>query len=90
MLFGFEDGGDDILGVGGEFWEHELPEDAGVVDEILFECFHLLPEGLLVGLALEFIRFLEDGAEFDVFDVDEDDLKVPTDEDQLELLVAIW
>ena len=59
------------------------------MDEILGKLFHLLFEGLLIGLALEFIGLLEDGAELDVFYMDEGYLEIAADEDQLELFVAI-
>ena len=59
------------------------------MDEILGELVHLLSEGLFVGLALELICFLEDGAKLDVLYVDEGYLEVAADEDQLELFVAI-
>ena len=89
MQLGLEDGQDQVLRVAGKLWEHEFAEDAGVVDEILGKLFHLLFEGLLIGLALEFIGLLEDGSELDVFYVGKGDLEVAADEDQLELFVAI-
>ncbi len=89
MQLGLEDGQDQVLRVAGKLWEHEFTEDAGVVDEILAKLFHLLFEGLLVGLALEFIGFLEEGAHLDVLYVSKGHLKEAADEDQLELFVAI-
>ena len=49
------------------------------MDQILGELVHLLFEGLLVGLALELVSFLENGAELNVFYVDEGYLEVTTD-----------
>ena len=89
MQLGLEDGQDQVLRVAGKLWEDKFAEDAGVVDEILGKLFHLLFEGLLIGLALEFIGLLEEGAHLDVLYVSKGHLKETADEDQLELFVAI-
>ncbi len=49
-----------ILSERGELWEDNFSEDVRIVDDIFDMLLHLLFEGLLVGLALEFISFLED------------------------------
>ena len=51
------------------------------MDEILGKLFHLLFEGLLIGLALEFIGLLEEGSELDVLYVSKGHLEVAADED---------
>lgn len=60
MLLGLEDSCDYIFRIRRKLGEYEFFEDVGIVDEILCKLFHLLLEGLLIRLALEFISLLED------------------------------